>query len=134
MYVWLCDLPGWPGKTIGSSFVAVARAAAERVVRPAREVRRELQLGLRRRRQVGRDEIAAMTDGGTRRGATRPPFRMPEAGAADNSRLPTARPLTRGYASRASTAPNTAWRHVACANARGFVSSGGTPFSPRAGW
>ncbi len=38
------------------------------------------------------------------------------------------------YASRPSTVPKSAWRQVACANARGLVSNGGTPGSPRAGW
>ena len=38
------------------------------------------------------------------------------------------------YARRPSTAPKSACRHVACANARPFVSKGGTPGSPRAGW
>lgn len=36
--------------------------------------------------------------------------------------------------SRPRRSPNNAWRQVACAKARGFVSSGGTPGSPRAGW
>ena len=40
----------------------------------------------------------------------------------------------RGRASAPSTKPKSACRQVACANARGFVSSGGIPRVPRAGW
>ena len=38
------------------------------------------------------------------------------------------------HASRPSTMPKSVCRQVACAKARGFFSSPGTPGSPRAGW